>query len=433
MTARMRIITLAITCFALFLSVPFAAKADLDLVKQACVVIENTFLEYGEEVISSGSGFIASEAGYVITNAHVIGSSDNIIVIAQIGEHSQRLSAELYYHDPTLDIAILKVGLSRLDYLEFGDSDDIRLGEDVFAFGSPLIFTSILTDGVYSGYNEEVSMIQHTAMLAPGNSGGPLVTEDGLVVGVNTMYIEFEEYGARYFFAIPGNLVEMALFSVIDNPQLVVLAPAISGHIGSDPRLPSDGKNDPPAASGGVSPEYVTQLIDNYPDGFLYLDSPYGFTCSIPDFYIYEEATASDFYESGYAGGFTYDNINDDYAAAVPLFLIVGGDPDYESFHEFKEYLWGVVSDLGYEYVVDSDWENADIVSGDLECDTYFYIGAEGTENDGLSHILFFIRDKKRGLFYCIDSISSWLIYEEWLDDITYPLLISVVSTFEIE
>ena len=157
--------------------------------------------------IARGAGFIISPYGHIVTNAHVLtGASIINVTIA-----NQVKPAKLIGHNLTLDIALLKIE-GEYDYLEFTDSDDIRLGERVIAIGNPLGLSLTVTEGIISGINRMGSnnlpiYIQTDAALNPGNSGGPLINKNGKVIGINNFMILGENLG----FALNSNYIIKAV------------------------------------------------------------------------------------------------------------------------------------------------------------------------------------------------------------------------------
>ncbi len=139
-----------------------------------------------------GSGFVISSDGYIVTNNHVIEGADEILIEFFPGD-AEGVPAELVGTDPNTDIAVLKVDLTGLEFVEFGDSNDIgaRVGDWVMAMGNPLGQGFSVSAGIVSARNRALSgtyddYIQTDAAINRGNSGGPLFNMDAEVIGVNT-------------------------------------------------------------------------------------------------------------------------------------------------------------------------------------------------------------------------------------------------------
>ena len=162
-----------------------------------------------EERQSLGSGFIISDDGYVMTNAHVVQDADEILV--RLNDRRE-LSAELIGSDEQTDVALLKIDASNLPTLTLGDSDALRVGEWVAAIGSPFGFDHSVTAGIVSAINRTlprdayVPFIQTDVAINPGNSGGPLFNLDGEVVGINSQIFTRSGGFMGVSFAIPINV-----------------------------------------------------------------------------------------------------------------------------------------------------------------------------------------------------------------------------------
>lgn len=179
---------------------------------------------------SLGSGFVIDAGGTVITNNHVIDGADEIEVIFNDG---RRLKAELIGKDAKTDIAVLKVKSDTpLPFVEFGDSSALRVGDWVMAIGNPFGLGGTVTLGIVSAMNRNINagpyddFIQTDASINRGNSGGPLFSMDGKVVGVNTAIISPSGGSIGIGFSVPSDTAR----NVID--QLIKFGETRRGWLG---------------------------------------------------------------------------------------------------------------------------------------------------------------------------------------------------------
>jgi len=177
---------------------------------------------------ASGSGVIISEDGYIVTNNHVVQDAKSISVTI----NKKTYVGQLIGSDPSTDIAVIKIDGKGLNYSEFGDSDDLQLGEWVLAVGNPLNLQSTVTAGIISAKNRNIdlltssynprdnvfpieSFIQTDAAVNAGNSGGALVNINGELIGVNTAIASSTGSYSGYSFAVPSNIVKKVTFDLI--------------------------------------------------------------------------------------------------------------------------------------------------------------------------------------------------------------------------
>jgi len=168
-------------------------------VRPSVVGIQTYRTEYPMQVYGTGSGIIMSEDGYIVTNAHVVsGATGGILVIL---DNNEEYEAEVVGIDEKTDVAVIKIDASNLTAAEFGNSDELVVGERIVAIGNPtgMNLAGSVTQGIVSGLkrlisvtneetNETIEMeaIQVDAAINPGNSGGALINKYGQVVGINS-------------------------------------------------------------------------------------------------------------------------------------------------------------------------------------------------------------------------------------------------------
>jgi len=163
--------------------------------------------------LSLGSGVIISGDGYVITNSHVVGENVREITIAL--PDKREIKGKVVGSDPTTDIALLKIPVTGLPVVPWGDSTQLKVGEWVLAIGSPFQLSQTVTAGIVSavgranmGFADYEDFIQTDAAINPGNSGGALINSRGELVGINTgIYSESGGYQGIGF-AVPSRLAQ---------------------------------------------------------------------------------------------------------------------------------------------------------------------------------------------------------------------------------
>jgi serine protease Do len=183
------------------------------------------FKQFGS---GSGSGVIVSDDGYIVTNNHVIENASEIEVV--LNDNSKYI-ARIIGADPSTDIAVLKIEGKNFKAVNFGNSDELKIGEWVLAVGNPFNLTSTVTAGIVSAKARNInllserngqdvvpieSFIQTDAAVNPGNSGGALVNTKGDLVGINTAIASQTGSYSGYSFAIPVNLVKKVMNDLIE-------------------------------------------------------------------------------------------------------------------------------------------------------------------------------------------------------------------------
>lgn len=173
---------------------------------------------------SLGSGFIISSDGYILTNAHVVNNAKEIIVKL----HDRReLTADLVGQDNESDLALLKVDAKNLPTAKLGKSSELKVGEWVFAIGSPFGFEHSVTAGIVSAIGRSlrseryVPFIQTDVAINPGNSGGPLFNLDGEVVGVNAQILSRTGGYMGLSFSIPIDLAQSVISQLKQSGKVV--------------------------------------------------------------------------------------------------------------------------------------------------------------------------------------------------------------------
>ncbi len=184
-------------------------------------------------MVAYGSGVVLTPDGYIVTNNHVVEGADEVEVTFN---NKVKKTATIIGTDPTTDLALIKVDASDLEYLTFGDSDNVRIGEWVLAVGNPFNLTSTVTAGIVSAKARNLSIlgegtsvesfIQTDAAVNPGNSGGALVNTKGELVGINAAIASHTGSYEGYSFAIPSNIVR----KVVDD--LLLYGTAQRGYLG---------------------------------------------------------------------------------------------------------------------------------------------------------------------------------------------------------
>lgn len=188
------------------------------------------FLQDGASNLGLGTGFIVSNDGYIVTNQHVSGEKNSTCYVTL--ESGKTYKASVVWANVDLDLSIIKINVNNLDYLILGDSDKIKIAEQVYAIGNPIgfEFQRTVTSGIISGLNRTIKieedgktsymedLIQTDATINPGNSGGPLINKNGEVLGINSVKITSAE---GIGFAIPINIIKPIIEQLVSNGEYI--------------------------------------------------------------------------------------------------------------------------------------------------------------------------------------------------------------------
>lgn len=197
----------------------FVTAAEMS--RKAVVFIKsNGTLDKDVNGVNSGSGVILSSDGYIVTNYHVVQNATKIDITLN---DNRVLSAKIVGSDPSTDISLLKIDAENLNYLVFGNSDSLLIGEWVMAVGNPFRLQSTVTAGIVSAKARDInllenqgieSFIQTDAAVNPGNSGGALINTRGDLVGICTAIQSNSGRYEGFSFAIPANLAKKVVADI---------------------------------------------------------------------------------------------------------------------------------------------------------------------------------------------------------------------------
>lgn len=234
----------------------------------------------------SGSGFIVSQDGYILTNNHVVQGADRVTVRLY---DNREFEAKTVGTDPNTDVAVIKIPATALPTVRMGDADSTKIGNWVLAIGNPLgeNFTFTVTAGIVSAKGRLLSglnqspyaiqdFIQTDAAINPGNSGGPLVNVRGEVIGINSAIASETGFYAGYGFAIPINLARTVMTQLIatghvERAVIGVSIRAITPEDAEDVKLPEirgvvvnvfSPPEDSPAKRAGILEGDVIVAVD---------------------------------------------------------------------------------------------------------------------------------------------------------------------------
>ena len=218
---------------------------------------------------ATGSGFVISKDGLIVTNDHVVEGATRVQV--KVGTNGKAQDATVVGADPSRDLALLKVDASNLPTLSLGDSSSVGVGDPTYAIGNPFGLDHTLTTGIVSALQRSLQApdgatisgaIQTDAALNPGNSGGPLLDSSGKVIGVNSQIQTGSSTGAEagnvgIGFAIPSSTVKS------------FIAEAKAGKLKPQPQQQQQPQQNDPFGQG--------QQSDPYGQGQGQQSDPYGF------------------------------------------------------------------------------------------------------------------------------------------------------------
>jgi serine protease Do len=229
---------------------------------------------------SLGSGVIISKEGHIITNHHVVAGMTEIRVQLTDGRN---FAAALIGSDPATDIAVLRIDAANIEPLPLGDSDGLRVGQQIFAVGNPYGLEESVTRGIVSAKGRQtasdsaIEYIQHDAAVNEGNSGGPLLNLRGEIVGINSAIFSRTGGWQGISFAIPANSARRVLEAIVKRGRMVrsylgvvmqEITPALARNFNLEDMngaIITDVAPESPAARAGLRPGDVVRTFNGRP------------------------------------------------------------------------------------------------------------------------------------------------------------------------
>ncbi|WP_417328512.1 Do family serine endopeptidase [Halarcobacter sp.] len=238
--------------------------------------------QFGQNRIqrSLGSGVIISKDGYIVTNNHVIENADEIIIT--IADNPKEYNARVIGKDSDSDLAVIKIEGNNFNAVKFGYSENLQVGDLIFAIGNPFGIGTTVTQGIISalnkdhvGINRYENFIQTDASINPGNSGGALVDSRGALIGINSAIISKSGGNNGIGFAIPVSMVKDVVKKLIEDGKVTrgylgVVIGELDQRVSklykrSSGALILDVANDTPASKAGLTRGDLIYSINNIP------------------------------------------------------------------------------------------------------------------------------------------------------------------------
>jgi hypothetical protein len=203
---NIRKLAIILILLLLFIGLAYAQLTTSQIAKRySPSVVTIVALDHDDQPLSLGSGFFINEGGDIATNHHVLEGSSKAIIKSIESKKGEIL--EIINDDPVLDMLVARTSFKNTNPIPLGDSDSIAVGEEIIAIGNPAGLEGTVSNGIISGIRklEEFKLIQITAPISPGSSGGPVFNKTGKVIGIATAYLDV---GQNLNFALPINYLK---------------------------------------------------------------------------------------------------------------------------------------------------------------------------------------------------------------------------------